>query len=90
MDINMEIGILLAYAFGILALYIIGYLFLVPVKLLFKLVFNSIIGGMILLLINWVGSFFGFLIPLNLFSAVCVGALGIPGLLLVYLINLIL
>lgn len=90
MDINMEIGILLAYAFGILALYIVGYLLLAPVKFLFKLVINSILGGVLLLLINWVGSFWDFQIPLSLISAVCVGALGIPGLFSVYILNLLL
>lgn len=90
MDISLEIGILLAYAFGILVLYIIGYLFLVPIKILLKLVVNSIIGGILLLIINWLGGFIGFHLPVNLVSAICVGILGIPGIILVYLLTLIL
>lgn len=90
MNMNMEIGILLAYAFGILLLYIVGYLFLVPVKFLLKLVVNSVLGGLALLVINWIGSFVGLEIPLNLLSAVVVGILGLPGLVLLYLLNLIL
>ena len=90
MDMNMEIGILLAYAFGILVLYIVGYLFLVPVKFLMKLIVNSVLGGLALLLMNWIGGIWGFQIPLNLLSALCIGAFGIPGLLLVFLLGLLL
>ncbi|MDD4583535.1 MAG: pro-sigmaK processing inhibitor BofA family protein [Eubacteriales bacterium] len=85
MDMSMEIGILLAYAFGILVLYIVGYVFLVPIKILLKLVCNSIIGGVLILIINWVGSLWGLHIPLNLISSVIVGILGIPGVILLFL-----
>ena len=87
MDMSMEIGILLAYAFGILVLYVIGYLFLVPVKILFKLIINSVLGGLLIFVINMIGSFWDFHIPLNLLSAICVGLLGIPGVVLLYLLT---
>jgi inhibitor of the pro-sigma K processing machinery len=85
MDMSMEIGILLAYAFGILVLYVVGYVFLVPIKILLKLVCNSIIGGILILIINWVGSLWDLHIPLNLISSVIVGVLGIPGVILLFL-----
>ncbi|MBE6036666.1 MAG: SigmaK-factor processing regulatory BofA [Clostridiales bacterium] len=87
MDLNTEIGILLAYAFGMLLLYLLGYLFLVPLKTVAKLVINSAAAGVLLLVINLVGSRFGFLLPLNLFSALLVGTLGVPGLALLFILN---
>lgn len=87
MDMTMEIGILLAYAFGMLLLYLLGYLFLVPLKTAAKLVANSAAAGVLLLVINLVGGRFGFLLPLNLFSALLVGMLGLPGLVLLFVLN---
>lgn len=87
MDMSMEIGILLAYAFGILVLYVIGYLFLVPVKILLKLVGNSVLGGLLIFFINLIGSFCDFHIPLNLLSSIFVGILGVPGVVLLFLLS---
>ncbi|NLP30596.1 MAG: SigmaK-factor processing regulatory BofA [Clostridiales bacterium] len=87
MDMSMEIGILLAYAFGILVLYVIGYVFLVPIKILLKLVVNSVLGGLLILVINLIGSFWDIQIPLNLISAIFVGILGIPGVILLFIFS---
>jgi len=82
MEMSTEIGILLAYALGIFALYVVGYLFLVPIKILLRLVINSIAGAICILAINWIGAYWGIHISLNLLSAVIVGVLGVPGALL--------
>lgn len=90
MDMQMEVGILLAYALGMLLLYVLGYALLMPVKLLLRLVINSVAGGVCVVLINFVGSFFGFHLALNLFSAITVGFLGVPGVILWVLLTHIL
>lgn len=82
MDMGLEIGILLAYAFGMLILYFLGYFLLIPAKILGKLLINSVLGGVTIFLINWVGQGWDFHIPLNLLSAMIVGFLGLPGILL--------
>lgn len=87
MDMSMEIGILLAYAFGILVLYVIGYIFLVPLKIILKLVINSALGGLFILLFNFFGQFWDLSIPLNLISAMFVGILGIPGVILLFIFS---
>lgn len=79
MEMSTELGILLAYAIGIFILYVIGYLFLVPIKFLVRLTINSLLGGVFILLVNWMGGSFGVHIPLNFFTAVLVGILGLPG-----------
>lgn len=86
MEMSTEIGILLAYALGIFALYVVGYMFLVPIKVLLRLVINSVAGAISILVINWIGAYWGLHISLNILSAVIVGILGVPGaiLLVVY------
>lgn len=87
MDMSTELGILLAYALGIFALYVVGYMFLVPIKILLRLVINSIAGAITIILINWIGSFWGIHISLNILSAVIVGILGVPGVILLAVYN---
>ncbi len=87
MEMSVEIGILLAYGFGILVLYILGYLFLVPLRFLLKLIGNSIAGGLFILVVNWIGGNWDIHIPLNLLSALFVGVLGLPGAILLLILN---
>jgi inhibitor of the pro-sigma K processing machinery len=79
MEMSTEIGILLAYALGIFALYVVGYMFLVPIKILLRLVINSVAGAISILVINWIGAYWDVHISLNVLSAVIVGILGVPG-----------
>jgi len=79
MEMSTEIGILLAYALGIFALYVVGYMFLVPIKILLRLVINSVAGAISILVINWIGVYWDVHISLNVLSAVIVGILGVPG-----------
>ena len=71
-------------------LFIIGKIFFVPLKWIFKLIFNSILGGVLIWAINLIGSIWGFHIGLNFFTAIIVGILGIPGAICLILIALIL
>lgn len=86
----MEISIILAYAFGLVLLYVIGYILLVPIKIILKLMINSIIGGIGLIALNFLGGFAHFYIPINLFTAVIAGALGIPGIIMLLFLRAIL
>ncbi len=83
----MEIGILLAYAFVIFAIYLFGYLFLVPIKMICKIIFNSLVGAIFIILANLIGSAFDFHIPINLLTAIIVGILGVPGALLLIILQ---
>ena len=84
MNMSMEITIFLAYAIGLLIVYVFGKLLFVPAKLLGKLLFNSILGGLFIIFVNLFGQNFGISIPLNILNAIVVGALGIPGAALIY------
>ena len=69
-------------------LFLIGRVFALPVKKVLKLVFNSILGGGLIYVINIIGSSFGFHIGLNLVTSIAIGILGIPGVIALILIKL--
>ena len=53
-------------------LFIIGRIFIIPIRKILKLVFNSILGGGLIYIINLIGGIWGFHIGLNLFTAILV------------------
>lgn len=55
-----------------------------------KLLANSLIGAIILLIVNFVGGYFGFHIGLNFITILFVSILGIPGAILLVIIQLLL
>lgn len=83
MNMGLEINIILAYALGLILLYVVGWLLLVPLKLLMRLIWNGIIGGVALIIFNFVGGFLGMHIVVNPYTALVVGFLGIPGIILI-------
>ena len=70
-------------------IFLIGRIFILPIKKVLKLVLNSILGGLLIYIINLIGASFGFHIGLNLFTSVTVGILGIPGVVVLILIKLL-
>ncbi|MBR6700360.1 MAG: pro-sigmaK processing inhibitor BofA family protein [Firmicutes bacterium] len=87
MGMEYEIGLILAYGFGIALLYLAGYLLLAPLKVLGKFFVNSLLGGAALIIINFLGDFLGFHLPINFFSAIIAGFLGVPGVALLFLLE---
>ena len=72
----------------IIVLWIIGKIFSVPLKALFKLIINSVLGGLLLFIINLIGAVWNFHIGLNIVTAILVGILGIPGAVLLVILKL--
>ncbi len=85
MDTNI-----ITYLACICFIFIFGRIFIVPLKKILKLVFNSILGGIAIFIINLVGGAFGFHIGLNFITSILVGILGLPGAVVLILIKLIL
>lgn len=79
---------ILVYILAVIGVCLIAKIFSAPIKLVFKLFINAIMGGITLIIINWVGSFFGFHIDLNFFSALITGALGIPGIIILLILKM--
>ncbi|MBQ2890092.1 MAG: pro-sigmaK processing inhibitor BofA family protein [Clostridia bacterium] len=79
-----------AYVVGIVIVALIFFLLTKPLKWILKTVFNGLLGGIMLIIINSIGSSIGLMIPINPLNALLVGILGFPGVLLLVLIGLIL
>lgn len=58
-----------------------------PIKIIFKLILNTVIGFLALFVINYLGSFIGISIAVNWINAVIVGVLGVPGVALILLLK---
>ena len=81
----MFLGSLISFAVGIFLLYILGVLLVIPIKILFKLLTNAIVGGILLLIFNLLGGLIGLNVVITPLSAIIVGILGIPGVILLLL-----
>ena len=87
MNVSYTIIIFLGCIMGII---LFGKMLILPIKLIIKLILNSILGGLIIVVINWLGTAFNFHIGLNIFTSIFVGILGIPGTVLLAIFKLIL
>ena len=76
--IKLDINSIIVYIVCIIFLFIIGRIFILPLKFIFKLIGNSILGGLLIFVINIIGEAFNFHIGLNIITAFVVGILGIP------------
>ncbi len=86
----MDLSVILPFLGAVLVVFIVLKLLSVPFKLIIKLVLNGLIGGLIIFVINWIGSGFGFSLPLEWWSAILVGLLGVPGVIILAIIRLFL
>ncbi len=86
MDFTMILPILI----GVGILFIVLKLLALPMKLIIKLVINGIVGGILIFVVNLIGANFGFMIDLNWITALIVGILGVPGVIIVAILQFIL
>lgn len=85
----MESNVVIAYFIGIIVLLIIGKIFIIPIKLLLKLLLNSALGGAIIFVINLIGTNLNFHVGLNFITALFIGLLGAPSCILIILVKLL-
>ncbi|HZJ83429.1 MAG TPA: pro-sigmaK processing inhibitor BofA family protein [Clostridia bacterium] len=90
MNLDIPFGIIIGYALGLILLYLVGWLLLVPLKMILKFIYNGILGGIILWVLNLVGNLIHVTIAINPITALIVGFLGVPGVILILLLQLIL
>ena len=74
-----EMSVFLTFGGALILLFLLGRALLAPLKLILRLLLNSVVGGVALMVINFIGMNFGVLIPLNAINALIVGVLGVPG-----------
>ena len=71
MDYNI-----ITYLACICFLFIFGRVFIVPITKVLKLVLNSLLGALLIYVINLIGNGFGFHIGLNFFTSILVRNIG--------------
>ena len=77
--LNLEFNAVIIFVTCVFFLFIFGRIIIWPLKNILKLILNSVLGGVLIYIINLVGTKFAFHIGLNLLTAIIVGVLGIPG-----------
>ena len=88
MSVKMDNNII-TYLACICFIFIFGRIFIVPLKKILKLIFNSLLGGLTIFIINLIGANFGFHIGLNIFTSTLVGLLGLPGAVCLIIVKLL-
>lgn len=83
-------NLVIAIIFLLVIVLIIAQLIMKPLKLVWKLIINSVIGLVLLMLTNYIGAFFSFSLPLNVLTILIAGFLGVPGILLLVCFQLLL
>ena len=61
----MPVPVIGAYGIGILLVLLLAFFMAVPLKIVFRLIYNGLMGGLALWLINLVGAPFGFILPIS-------------------------
>lgn len=56
----------------IIGIMLFGKMLILPIKMIIKLIINSLLGGLIISMINWIGTAFNFHLGLNIFTAIFV------------------
>ncbi len=85
-----NIYILLAWFAGIILIFVFGKALKVPLKIAIKLLVNGLLGGLIIVILNFIGQYIGFGVSLNILSALIVGTLGLPGVILLIILKYLL
>ena len=61
---------IIIFLFCILGIIIFGKIFLTPIKKILKLIINSVLGGVLIVIINSIGATFNFHIGLNVITSI--------------------
>ena len=84
----MDTKVTLSFVACVAILLVFGRSFLMPMKKILKLVGNSVLGALLIFIINLVGTSFDFHVGLNIINSIIVGLLGIPGAILLIILKI--
>jgi len=84
-----DLGIILAYTAGIMLVFMTSWIFFKPLKFLGRILLNSLIGAVILIIFNYFGQYTGVYIGVNEITALIIGILGVPGFIALLLVKLL-
>lgn len=80
---------IIIYLACLVVLFIVGKIFFLPLKSILKLIGNSILGGVLIYIVNIIGSSFNFHIGLNVGTSIFAGILGVPGVVFLIVLKLL-
>ena len=80
---------IIGYIAGICLIFVFGKIFILPLSKTVKLFINSLMGALIIYLINLIGVNWNFNIGINVVTSFLVGILGIPGMILIICVKLL-
>lgn len=73
--------------FSLFALYVLGKLIGLSVKILSKLIINGVLGALLLILINLFGHFVDINLDISIINSLVAGFFGLPGVVLLLLLE---
>lgn len=83
---GMEMGVFLTFGGALILIFLLGKALLVPIKIILRILVNSVVGAVILIVINFIGMNIGIMVPINIANSLTVGILGIPGVILLIIL----
>ncbi len=84
-----DVGVILAYSAGIMLIFMVSWIFVKPLKFLGRLILNSLLGALFLIIFNYFGQYTGMYIGVNVVSALLLGILGVPGFIAIFIVKLL-
>lgn len=85
----MNFETVVGYILGILIAFVVAKIFLKPFKCIFKILINSIIAFFVILLINKFYPYTSVFIGANPITSIVLGVLGIPGLCVILVLQIL-
>lgn len=84
---NMSPGLILVYITGMLLLYLLCRVFIRPLKWLLRLILSCILGCAAMSAVNFIFARYGVIFEINLLTAMMSGVLGVPGMIITFVLS---
>lgn len=81
-----EMGVFLTFGGALILIFLLGKALVVPLKVILRLLFNSMAGAVLIIVINFIGMNIGVMVPINMVNSLTVGILGVPGVIMLLLL----
>jgi inhibitor of the pro-sigma K processing machinery len=86
---QIDFTVIIFYALAIIIIYLVGFLIARPLKWMGKTLLWALPGGIALILVNLIGAPFGLGVAINPVTAVTAAFLGVPGVAMMILLEVI-
>ena len=80
-------SLLITYIVGFFILYVVCWIFIKPIKWLLKLLLSCICGCLAMAVVNFIFARFGTVFSINPLTAMMSGVLGVPGMIITFILQ---